>query len=79
LPRSAGIDPPFAKLIPNSWFAKVVMSERSPEQITLIRLLGDFDLAEEWSTRQSATMVDFDGRNGVRRKDPMKMQRQPLG
>jgi RNA polymerase sigma-70 factor (ECF subfamily) len=56
-------------LIPNSWFAKVVvMSERSPEQIsdqirelldslyrvdsrrilaTLIRLLGDFDLAEE--------------------------------
>ena len=44
---------------------------------TLIRLLGDFDLAEEamheafaaalslwpekWSTRQSATMVDFDG------------------
>ena len=44
---------------------------------TLIRLLGDFDLAEEamheafaaalslwpkqWSTRQPATMVDFDG------------------
>src|ERR1700704_5544695 len=66
---SAVIDPPFAKLIPVSWFAKVVvMSERSPEQIsdqirellgslyrvdsgrilaTLIRLLGDFDLAEE--------------------------------
>jgi RNA polymerase sigma-70 factor (ECF subfamily) len=58
-------DPPFAQLIPGSWFAKVVvMSERSPEQIrelldslyrvdsgrilaTLIRLLGDFDLAEE--------------------------------
>jgi RNA polymerase sigma-70 factor (ECF subfamily) len=79
LHRSAGIDPPFAKLIPGSWFAKVVvmsehvmservMSERSPEPIhepvrelldslyrvdsgrilaTLIRLLGDFDLAEE--------------------------------
>ena len=74
LPRSAGIDPPFAKLIPGSWFAKVVvmservMSERSPEQTheqirelldslyrvdsgrilaTLIRLIGDFDLAEE--------------------------------
>jgi RNA polymerase sigma-70 factor (ECF subfamily) len=59
------IDPPFAKLIRDSWFAKVVvMSERSTEQIrelldslyradsrrilaTLIRLLGDFDLAEE--------------------------------
>jgi RNA polymerase sigma-70 factor, ECF subfamily len=57
------IDPPSAKLIRGSWFAKVVvMSE--PEQIrelldslyrvdsgrilaTLIRLLGDFDLAEE--------------------------------
>jgi len=65
-----GIDPPFAKLIRSSWFAKVVfmsehvMSEHSSEQIrelldslyrvdsgrilaTLIRLLGDFDLAEE--------------------------------
>jgi RNA polymerase sigma-70 factor (ECF subfamily) len=59
------IDPPFAKLIRGSWFAKVVvMSESSTEQIgelldslyrvdsgrilaTLIRLLGDFDLAEE--------------------------------
>ena len=64
------IDPPFAKLIRGSWFAKVVvmservMSERSSEQIrelldalyrvdsgrilaTLIRLLGDIDLAEE--------------------------------
>src|SRR6202045_2969459 len=59
------IDPPFAKLIRGSWFAKVVlMSEHSTEQIrelldslyrvdsrrilaTLIRLLGDFDLAEE--------------------------------
>jgi RNA polymerase sigma-70 factor (ECF subfamily) len=64
------IDPPFAKLIPGRWFAKVVvmservMSECSSEQIrelldslyrvdsgrilaTLIRLLGDFDLAEE--------------------------------
>src|SRR5271170_99796 len=59
------IDPPFAKLIRGSWFAKVVvMSERSTAQIrelldslyrvdsgrilaTLIRLLGDFDLAEE--------------------------------
>src|SRR5271165_4161004 len=65
LPRSAGIDPPFAKLIWGRWFAKVVvMSEPSTEQIrelldslyrvdsgrilaTLIRLLGDFDLAEE--------------------------------
>jgi RNA polymerase sigma-70 factor (ECF subfamily) len=69
LPRSACIDPPFAKLIRGGWFAKVVvMSERSLEQIrdqirelldslyrvdsgrilaTLIRLLGDFDLAEE--------------------------------
>jgi RNA polymerase sigma-70 factor, ECF subfamily len=60
-----GIDPPFAKLIRVTGFAKVVvMSERSTEQIrelldslyrvdsgrilaTLIRLLGDFDLAEE--------------------------------
>jgi RNA polymerase sigma-70 factor (ECF subfamily) len=59
------IDPPFAKLIRGSWFAKVVvMSESSTEHIrelldslyredsgrilaTLIRLLGDFDLAEE--------------------------------
>jgi RNA polymerase sigma-70 factor (ECF subfamily) len=75
LPRSAGIDPPFARLIRDSWFAKVivmservmserVISERSLDQIrelldslyrvdsgrilaTLIRLLGDFDLAEE--------------------------------
>jgi RNA polymerase sigma-70 factor, ECF subfamily len=69
LPRSAGIDPPFARLIRRGWFVKVVvMSERSPDQIrdqirelldslyrvdsgrilaTLIRLLGDFDLAEE--------------------------------
>ena len=64
------IDLPFAKLIPDRWFAKVmamserVMSESSTEPIrelldslyrvesgrilaTLIRLLGDFDLAEE--------------------------------
>jgi RNA polymerase sigma-70 factor, ECF subfamily len=59
------IDPPFAKLIRGSWFAKVVgVSEHSTVQIrelldslyrvdsrrilaTLIRLLGDFDLAEE--------------------------------
>jgi RNA polymerase sigma-70 factor (ECF subfamily) len=80
LHRSAGIDPPFVKLIRGGWFAKVmvmsepvtservmserVMSKRSSEQIremldslyrvesgrilaTLIRLLGDFDLAEE--------------------------------
>lgn len=38
LPRSAGIDRPFAKLIRGCWFATVpimseVMSERSPEQI----------------------------------------------
>jgi RNA polymerase sigma-70 factor (ECF subfamily) len=60
-----GVDPPFAKLIRGSGFAKVVvMSEHFTEQIrelldvlyrqdsgrilaTLIRLLGDFDLAEE--------------------------------
>jgi hypothetical protein len=31
---AAAIDPPFAKLIPRSWFAKVVvMSERSPDQL----------------------------------------------
>ena len=70
LPRPAGIDAPFAKLIRGSWFAKVVVmsepvpSESPTEQIrelldslyrvdsgrilaTLIRLLGDFDLAEE--------------------------------
>ena len=54
------IDPPFAKLIRGSSFAKVVMSERSTELLdsfyrvasgrilaTLIRLLGDFDLAKE--------------------------------
>ncbi len=58
------IDPPSAKLIRGSWFAKVVvMSEPSTEirelldslyrvdsgriLATLIRLLGDFDLAEE--------------------------------
>jgi hypothetical protein len=64
-PGHFAIDPPFAKLIRGSWFAKViVMSERSTEQIrelldslyrldsgrilaTLIRLLDDFDLAEE--------------------------------
>ena len=34
LHRSAGDDPPFAKLIRGSWFANVVvMSERSTEQI----------------------------------------------
>ena len=97
--RFTCIDPPFAKLIRSGWFATVVvMSERSPHQIseqirelldalyrmesgrilaTLIRLLGDIDLAEEamheafaaalslwpsgWSTRQPTTMVDFDG------------------
>jgi RNA polymerase sigma-70 factor (ECF subfamily) len=59
------INPPVAKLIRGSWFAKFpAMSERSTEQIrelldslyrvdsgrilaALIRLLGDFDLAEE--------------------------------
>src|SRR5258708_873287 len=63
--RALCMNPPFAKLIQGSWFAKVViMSECSTEQIrdlldslyrvesrrilaTLIRLLGDCDLAEE--------------------------------
>ena len=70
------IDPPFAKLIQGSWFAKVVvMSERSTEQIrelldslyrvdsgrilaTLIRLLGDFDLAEEAMHEAFAAALD---------------------
>ena len=77
---SAGLDPPIAKLIRGSWFAKVVvMSERSPEQIheqirelldslyrvdsgrilaTLIRLLGDFDLAEEAMHEAFAAAMD---------------------
>jgi hypothetical protein len=70
------IEPPFAKLIRGSWFAKVVvMSERSTEQIrelldslyrvdsgrilaTLIRLLGDFDLAEEAMHEAFAAALD---------------------
>jgi RNA polymerase sigma-70 factor (ECF subfamily) len=70
------IDPPFAELIRDSWFAKVaVMSERSTEQIrelldslyrvdsgrilaTLIRLLGDFDLAEEAMHEAFAAALD---------------------
>src|SRR6266566_3072722 len=80
-------DPPFAKLIRRSWFAKVVvMSERSPEltsdQIrelldslyrvesrrilaTLIRLLGDFDLAEEAMHEAFAAALSLWPRNGV--------------
>jgi RNA polymerase sigma-70 factor, ECF subfamily len=83
LPRSAGIDPPFAKLIRGSWFAKVVvMSERSTEQIrelldslyrvdsgrilaTLIRLLGDFDLAEEAMHEAFAAALSLWPRSGV--------------
>ena len=92
LRRSAGNDPPFAKLIRGSWFAKVVvmservMSERSPEQIheqirelldslyrvdsgrilaTLIRLLGDFDLAEEAMHEAFAAALSLWPRSGV--------------
>jgi len=83
LPRSAGIDPPFAKLIRGSWFAKVVvMTERSTEQIrelldslyrvdsgrtlaTLIRLLGDFDLAEEAMHEAFAAALSLWPRSGV--------------
>jgi Sigma-70 region 2 len=77
------IDPPFAKLIRGSWFAKVVvMSERSTEQIrelldslyrvdsgrilaTLIRLLGDFDLAEEAMHEAFAVALDTWPQAGV--------------
>jgi RNA polymerase sigma-70 factor (ECF subfamily) len=77
------IDPPFAKLIRGSWFAKVViMSERSTEQIrelldslyrvdsgrilaTLIRLLGDFDLAEEAMHEAIAAALSLWPRSGV--------------
>jgi RNA polymerase sigma-70 factor (ECF subfamily) len=76
-------DPPFAKLIPSRWFAKVVvMSERSTEQIgelleslyrvdsgrvlaTLIRLLGDFDLAEEAMHEAFAAALTLWPRSGV--------------
>lgn len=78
-----GIDPPFAKLIRGSWFAKVVvMSERSREQIrelldslyrvdsgrilaTLIRLLGDFALAEEAMHEAFAAALSLWPRSGV--------------
>src|ERR1700731_607163 len=77
------IDPPFAKLIRGSWFAKVVvMSELSTEQIrelldslyrldsgrilaTLIRLLGDFDLAEEAMHEAFAAALSLWTRSGV--------------
>ncbi len=92
LPRSAGIDPPFAKLIRGSWFAKVViMSERvvsepSSDHIcdqtrelldslyraesgrilaTLIRLLGDFDLAEEAMHEAFAAALSLWPNSGV--------------
>jgi RNA polymerase sigma-70 factor (ECF subfamily) len=79
----AVIDPPFAKLIWGSWFARVVvMSERSTEQIrelldslyrvdsgrilaTLIRLLGDFDLAEEAMHEAFAAALSLWPRSGV--------------
>src|ERR1700692_4488599 len=72
-----------AKLIRDSWFAKVVvMSERSTEQIrelldslyradsgrilaTLIRLLGDFDLAEEAMHEAFAAALSLWRRSGV--------------
>src|SRR5882724_524062 len=81
--RPVIIDPPFAKLIRGSWFAKVVgMSERSTEQIrelldslyrvdsrrilaTLIRLLGDFDLAEEAMHEAFATALSAWPSSGV--------------
>src|ERR1700693_5592108 len=77
------IDPPFAKLIRGSCFAKVVvMSEPSTEQIrelldslyrvdsgrilaTLIRLLGDFDLAEEAMHEAFAAALSLWPRSGV--------------
>jgi RNA polymerase sigma-70 factor (ECF subfamily) len=77
------IDPPFAKLIRGSWFAKVVvMSDRCTEQIrelldslyrvdsgrilaTLIRLLGDFDLAEEAMHEAFATALTLWPSGGV--------------
>ena len=77
------VDPPFAKLIRGSWFAKVVfMSERSTEQIrelldslyrvdsgrilaTLIRLLGDFDLAEEAMHEAFAAALSVWPKSGV--------------
>jgi RNA polymerase sigma-70 factor (ECF subfamily) len=82
------IDPPFAKLIRGSWFAKVVvmservMSECSNEQIrelldslyrvdsgrilaTLIRLLGDFDLAEEAMHEAFAAALSLWPKSGV--------------
>jgi RNA polymerase sigma-70 factor, ECF subfamily len=88
LPRSAGGDPPFAKLIRGNWFAKVVVmaerviSERSSEPIrelldslyrvdsgrilaTLIRLLGDFDLAEEAMHEAFAAALSLWPRSGV--------------
>jgi len=88
LPRSAGIDPPFAKLIRGRWFAKVVvmservMSEISTEPIrelldslyrvdsgrilaTLIRLLGDFDLAEEAMHEAFAAALSLWPKSGV--------------
>jgi RNA polymerase sigma-70 factor, ECF subfamily len=83
LHRSAGIRPPFAKLIRGSWFAKVVvMSERSTEQIrelldslyrvdsrrilaTLIRLLRDFDLAEEAMHESFAAALSLWPMSGV--------------
>jgi len=82
-PVALCIDPPFAKLIPGSWFAKVVvMSERSSEHIrelldclyrvesgrilaTLIRLLGDFDLAEEAMHEAFAAALSLWPRSGV--------------
>ena len=81
--RALYIDPPFAKLIRGSGFAKVVvMSERSTEQIrelldslyrvdsgrilaTLIRLLGDFDLAEEAMHEAFAAALSLWPRSGV--------------
>jgi len=76
-------DPPLAKLIRSSGFAKFpAMSERSTEQIresldslyradsgrilaTLIRLLGDFDLAEEAMHEAFAAALSLWPTNGI--------------
>src|SRR5262249_7636062 len=76
-------NPPFAKLIRRSWFARVVvMPDRSTMQIrelldslyrvysgrilaTLIRLLGDFVLAEESMHEAFAAALSLWPRSGV--------------
>src|SRR3954447_18699020 len=83
MPGALCVDPPFAKLIRGSWFAKVVvMPDRSTEQVrelldslyrvdsgrilaTLIRLLGDFDLAEEAMHEAFAAALSLWPQSGV--------------